>query len=190
MLLLLGGLLLLSACEKTEELLAGDPVDGLWINEVVTSNQLSLVDDVYGSPDWIELYNGSQTDIHLSNYYLTDNVEAPQKATRLPDVTLAPGGYYLLFANKKDGTPKHPVLLKIFRFGPAYFPSPWKNPEKEFHRLLKKYVRVCHAPSRRSAKSRLWTLPQTLQTSLPEPAYRTHSRPVIRLTKTPVTALV
>jgi len=102
-LLLLGCLLPLVGCEKAEELFSGTPADALRINEVVSSNQLSLVDDVYGSPDWIELYNGSENSIHLSNYYITDNVEAPQKATQLPDVILGPGEYHLLYANKKGG---------------------------------------------------------------------------------------
>ncbi|MCL2671772.1 MAG: hypothetical protein FWF10_07035, partial [Clostridiales bacterium] len=36
------------------------PQDGaLVISEVCTSNKGSLVDEVYGSPDWIELYNGT-----------------------------------------------------------------------------------------------------------------------------------
>ena len=35
------------------------------INEVVTSNSASLLDDVYGSPDWIELYNKCTTDVNL-----------------------------------------------------------------------------------------------------------------------------
>lgn len=96
-------LLPLSACKEVDRLIASPSKDALVINEVVSSNQLSLVDEVYGSPDWIELYNGSDENIHLSSYYITDNVEAPQKAFQLPDEVLAPGGFYLLYANKKGG---------------------------------------------------------------------------------------
>ena len=96
-------LLPMVACDKVEELLSGPSKDALLINEVVSSNQLSLRDEVYGSPDWIELVNGSDQSIHLSSYYITDNVEAPQKAFQLPDVFLAPGAFYLLYANKKGG---------------------------------------------------------------------------------------
>ena len=79
-------------CDTLERLFpSGAPKDGLLINEVVTSNQLSLQDEVYGSPDWIELYNGSDQSIQMGAYYITDNMEAPQKAFRLPDVSLAPG---------------------------------------------------------------------------------------------------
>ena len=91
--------LLLTGCDQLERYFpSGSPKEGLLINEVVTSNQLSLQDQVYGSPDWIELYNGSDQSIRLSNYYITDNMEAPQKAFQLPDVSLAPGGFYLLYA--------------------------------------------------------------------------------------------
>ena len=102
-LLALSMLLTLTSCNRVDQLLKNTPKDALVINEVVTSNQLSLQDDVYGSPDWIELYNASDENVHLSSYYITDNVETPQKAFRLPDVVLSPGGFYLLYASKKEG---------------------------------------------------------------------------------------
>ena len=94
-------ILLLAACDTAEQLITATPKDALLINEVVSSNQLSLQDEIYGSPDWIELVNASAEDLHLSAYYITDNVEAPQKAFQLPDVVLSPGEYYLLYASKK-----------------------------------------------------------------------------------------
>ena len=103
LLLALSLLALHSACDTAEQLITATPKDALLINEVVSSNQLSLVDEIYGSPDWIELMNASAEDLHLSAYYITDNVEAPQKAFRLPDVVLTPGAYYLLYASKKGG---------------------------------------------------------------------------------------
>ena len=103
-LLLIGCLLIqLLACDRLDRLFAAPPKDGLVINEVVASNQLSLRDQVYGSPDWIELCNVSDQSIRLGSYYITDNVAAPQKAFQLPDVTLPSGGFYLLYANNKNG---------------------------------------------------------------------------------------
>ncbi len=96
-------LLPLMACGRVEQLLSSAPKDALFISEVVTSNQLSLRDEVYGSPDWIELCNGSGQSVRLSSFYITDNVEAPQKAFQLPDVVLKPGEFYLLYASKMDG---------------------------------------------------------------------------------------
>lgn len=103
LLLVIALLLPFGACNKVDQLLVNAPKDALVINEVVTSNQLSLRDEVYGSPDWIELMNGSDQSIHLSSYYITDNVEAPQKAFQLPDVMLGPGEFYVLYASKKGG---------------------------------------------------------------------------------------
>ncbi len=102
--LLLALLLLpLFGCETAEELLATPQRGALIISEVVASNQLSLQDEVYGSPDWVELWNASGESIHLGSYYITDNLEAPQKAFQLPAVDLKPGEYYLLYASKKGG---------------------------------------------------------------------------------------
>lgn len=95
--------MMLSACQEAEQLITHPKKDALVINEVVTSNQLSLQDEIYGSPDWIELVNLSDEDIHLGSFFITDNVEAPQKAFQLPDVSLSPGEYYLLYGNKKGG---------------------------------------------------------------------------------------
>ena len=88
-------------CGRVDRLLSSAPKDALIINEVVSSNQLSLEDEKYGSPDWIELLNVSAESVRLGSYYITDNVEAPQKAFQLPDVVLSPGEYYLLYARKK-----------------------------------------------------------------------------------------
>ena len=105
-------LLPLAACSQVDELFFGTPKGALVINEVVTSNQLSLQHEVYGSPDWIELYNDSDQSIALNGYYITDNVEAPQKAFRLPDVALAPRSFYLLYASKKGGSDNLGFSLK------------------------------------------------------------------------------
>ena len=100
------------ACGKTDQVLSNAAKDALLINEVVTSNQLSLRDEVYGSPDWIELVNGSDQSIHLNAYSITDNVEAPQKAFQLPNVVLKPGEFYLLYANKSDAVNSMGFSLK------------------------------------------------------------------------------
>ncbi len=102
-LLLAFSLLSMVGCSSVSRLFSGAPKDALVINEVVTSNQLSLQDEKYGSPDWIELLNASDGSIRLSNYFITDNVEAPQKAFQLPDVVLGPGDCYLVYASKKSG---------------------------------------------------------------------------------------
>lgn len=72
----------------------------LVINEVVTSNDSSLVDEVYGTPDWIELYNDSNRQIDLGNYLITDNVQNADKTVLLPKRILEPHEYIIIFASK------------------------------------------------------------------------------------------
>ncbi|MCL2694842.1 MAG: lamin tail domain-containing protein [Clostridiales bacterium] len=79
---------------------AAEANGGLVISEVVTSNGSSLMDSKYGSPDWIELYNGSGRDINLSCYQITKRPNKPGSAALLPDVVIKAGGYLILYANK------------------------------------------------------------------------------------------
>lgn len=79
-----------------------DHTSALRINEVVSSNTRSLVDEALGTPDWIELYNASASPIDLTGYGLTDNPKAPHKWT-FPSVTIPAGGYLIVYATKADG---------------------------------------------------------------------------------------
>lgn len=69
----------------------------LVISEVVSSNKRSLVDDVMGSPDWVELYNGTSAPVNLSGCGLSDNLRDLHKYT-FPDVTIEAGGYLIVYA--------------------------------------------------------------------------------------------
>lgn len=83
------------ACKKQEDTAQG----GIVINEVVTSNGVSLIDDEHGSPDWIELYNAGSTPVDLFGYTITDNITDTQKGYQLPAVTIPAHGYVVLYAN-------------------------------------------------------------------------------------------
>ena len=50
-------ILLASAMAGCDSIAASGSSSDIYINEVVSSNSFSLVDEVLGSPDWIELYN-------------------------------------------------------------------------------------------------------------------------------------
>ena len=68
---------------------------GLIISEIMTSNtQFAPQNGEYY--DWVEIYNAGSDTVRLSDYTLTDRMKKPDKF-RLPDRTLAPGGYYLIF---------------------------------------------------------------------------------------------
>jgi len=69
----------------------------LAISEVVSSNRTSLSDKSYGSPDWIELHNSSDSDINLSGYRITNN-PADTDASSFGDITISAKGYLIVYA--------------------------------------------------------------------------------------------
>lgn len=77
------------------------PVRGqLIINELMQSNIDLVMDDLNDFPDsWVELYNTGQSPVSLGEYKLglTDDASA---AWPLPTMTIAPGGYILIYCDK------------------------------------------------------------------------------------------
>ena len=86
---------------------------GLVISEVVSSNRFSLTDDVLGSPDWVEFYNGSNEDINLSGYGFSDNLRNLHKFV-FGDVTIPAGGYIVLRLSNADGVEHADSLVAGF----------------------------------------------------------------------------
>ena len=74
----------------------------LVINEVMSSNS-SFVPSNKKYYDWIELKNTSDQTIQLSNYFLSNKFDFPDKY-RLPNVNIKPNETYLLYASGKGGT--------------------------------------------------------------------------------------
>lgn len=67
-------------------------------SEVMTSNHEAYVHPVYGSVDWIEIYNPSEKDIDLSGYGFTNDVKHHMFRYQFPDGTiLKPGAYLVLY---------------------------------------------------------------------------------------------
>ena len=95
-------LLLICAMAGCDSIAADGAASDIYISEVVSSNSFSLVDEVLGSPDWIELHNPSKSPIELEGYALTDNLKDPHKWT-FPAVTLSAGGYLTVYAAKYEG---------------------------------------------------------------------------------------
>lgn len=69
---LLAALMMLSTFAGCSQQTSGAPVSGLIISEVVSSNSSSLIDPVYGNPDWIELYNASDKAIDLTGFSVSE----------------------------------------------------------------------------------------------------------------------
>ncbi|WP_423127703.1 CotH kinase family protein [Gaoshiqia sp. Z1-71] len=73
----------------------------LRINEVMSSNTHTLLDEDREFSDWIELINTSSQTINLSGYYLTDNINKPTQ-WQFPNIQLQSGEFLLVFASGKD----------------------------------------------------------------------------------------
>ena len=67
----------------------------------MASNSGSKLDGDGNSPDWIEIYNPDATPADLTGYFLTDDVELPQRWPFPAGTTIAPGGYLLVFASAR-----------------------------------------------------------------------------------------
>jgi len=82
-------------------LLIATPGSALVINEICASNDSVIFDFEEKSPDWIELYNESETTIDLSNYTLSDDPSRPDK-WKLPDAVIKGKQFLVLFCSGKD----------------------------------------------------------------------------------------
>src|SRR5438874_13613247 len=74
------------------------------INEVMSSNGHTLLDENGDSTDWIELYNAGAAPVRLAGYGLSDDAASPFKWT-FRDATIGPGRFLLVFASGKDRQP-------------------------------------------------------------------------------------
>ncbi|MDQ2077993.1 CotH kinase family protein [Marinimicrobium sp. ABcell2] len=79
------------------------------INEIQSSNGITVDDEDGDSEDWIELYNGGTEAVSLDGYWLSDDYGNPSRWT-FPDVTLQAGDTLLVWASGKNRrTPGEPL---------------------------------------------------------------------------------
>ena len=71
-------------------------INQLVINEIMTSNKGAYADINGNIYDWIELYNGSDEDINLSNYTLSDE-ESGKSKWIFPNVTIKSKEYLIIY---------------------------------------------------------------------------------------------
>lgn len=70
------------------------------LSEIVTKNASSLTIN-NENPDWIELYNPSETAINLEGYYLSDDPDEPDK-WRFPNYEIAEKSYLIVLADGRN----------------------------------------------------------------------------------------
>ncbi len=76
-------------------------VSDVLINEMMASNDTTLVDEDGDSSDWIEIRNTSADPVSLEHWYLTDDASQLQQ-WEFPSVTLPGDGFLVVFASGKD----------------------------------------------------------------------------------------
>jgi hypothetical protein len=73
----------------------------IYINEIVSDNELSYIDVFGEASDWIEIYNKGNEVIQLSDFYLSDN-SSQLKKWKFPDISIAPKEFLMIIASDKD----------------------------------------------------------------------------------------
>ncbi len=71
------------------------------ITEFMAVNSNSIVDEDGEHSDWLELYNNTDSTIHLEGWYLSDNQDN-LKLWSFPALSLTSGSYLLVYASGKD----------------------------------------------------------------------------------------
>jgi len=74
---------------------------GLRINEYSTNSTETLMDDEGEFVSWVEIYNGTEKEVNLKGYSLSDDKLDKQKWI-FPEYRIAPGGYGVVYLSGKD----------------------------------------------------------------------------------------
>jgi len=88
----------------------------LYINEFVASNQSGKMDEFGEFDDWVEIYNASDEQIWLADYYLSDNMGSPGKY-RFPEEYLQSGDFYLVWLDDQEEQGVNHATFKISKEG-------------------------------------------------------------------------
>lgn len=87
------------------------------INEIMSSNATTIIDEDGDSPDWLELYNGTPNAVNLVGWHITDEVGEPEK-WMFPNISIPSGDFLLIFASDKNRT-TGPYLHSNFKISSA-----------------------------------------------------------------------
>ncbi|MFZ4723240.1 MAG: CotH kinase family protein [Phycisphaerales bacterium] len=74
---------------------------GVWINEIQSSNSVTIKDENGDASDWVELYNDGTAAVNLQGWGLSDSASTPFKWT-FGSVSIQPGQRLLVWASNKN----------------------------------------------------------------------------------------
>jgi hypothetical protein len=101
----------------------------VYINEFLSSNRRSLMDEDGDQPQWIEFHNSSEKPVNLKDFWLSDKKSNPYK-WRFPEVLIQPGQYLVVFASGKNRLdPEGEYLHTDFRLNDKDDELVFKTPE-------------------------------------------------------------
>ncbi len=72
---------------------------GIFINEVMASNQNNIADNTGDFSDWVELYNSNSSPVILDGYYVSDDIANPLKFRLWGNVQIPANGYLILWGS-------------------------------------------------------------------------------------------
>ena len=90
------------------------PSGGVVITEFLTSNNGGLMDEDRSTPDWIEIYNGTDFPVNLDGWHLTDDPSNPDK-WQFPATVLGSKQFLIVFASEKNRTEAGQPLHSNFK---------------------------------------------------------------------------
>ena len=77
--------------------------DGIYINEIQASNYSTLADNDFKSfSDWVELTNPNDFSLNIGGYYLTDDLQNPQKWQFPMSTAIPANGFLLVWCDDQD----------------------------------------------------------------------------------------
>lgn len=105
----------------------------LVINEVCASNKKCYISADGSKPDWLELYNGSATTIHLGGYGISDGSKNLFKYTFPEDAVIPAGGYVIVLCDgdgkvtAQDGEHLAPFNISAQKSETLYLTHPYNG---------------------------------------------------------------
>ena len=73
----------------------------LYITEIMASNKSTIMDSDLNYSDYIEIYNDSNKEVNLKDYYLSDD-KLSSKKWIFPEIIIKPKEYLIIYASGKD----------------------------------------------------------------------------------------
>ncbi|MEF9880678.1 MAG: lamin tail domain-containing protein, partial [Clostridia bacterium] len=105
---------------KTDELIRAYNPTGVYISEVMASNDMIALGVSGAMTDYVELYNSSPNTIDLSNYGLSDNLKRPRRWQFPQGTAITPGEYKIIYLDGQPNlstTTEYHTNFKIARAG-------------------------------------------------------------------------